>query len=204
MKANGVAVIFIGIAGAISKMIVIKNGVLETKGTMLMIVSLALGAVFGELLDLDGKMIRFGQWLKIKTGNTKDKQFVEGFVTASLTVCIGAMAVVGSIEDGIHADHSILFAKAILDFIIILVMSAALGKGCLFSFVPVGLFQGTVTLLARAISPFITNAAMNSLSFVGSILIFCVGLNLVFDIKIRVANLLPGLIIACLGTFFPM
>lgn len=204
MKADGVAVIFIGIAGVLSKMLVIKGGTIDTTGTMMMIISLSLGAIVGEMLDLDGKMIHFGEWLKIKTGNAKDKKFVDGFVTASLTVCIGAMAVVGSIEDGIHADHSILFAKAILDFVIILVMSATLGKGCLFSFVPVGLFQGTITLLASLISPFITASAMSALSYIGSILIFCVGVNLVFNTKIRVANLLPALIVACICTVFPL
>ena len=203
MKADGVAVIFIGIAGALSKMLVIKGGTINTTGTM-MIISLSLGAIIGELLDLDGKMIHFGEWLKIKTGNAKDKKFVDGFVTASLTVCIGAMAVVGSIEDGIHANHSILFAKAILDFVIILVMSATLGKGCLFSFVPVGLFQGTITFLASLINPFITASAMSALSYIGSILIFCVGINLVFNTKIRVANLLPALIVACICIVFPL
>lgn len=160
MKADGVAVIFIGIAGALSKMLVIKGGTIDTTGTMVMIISLSFGAVIGELLDLDGKMTHFGEWLKIKTGNAKDHKFVDGFVTASLTVCIGAMAVVGAIEDGVHGNHSILFAKAILDFVIILVMSATLGKGCLFAFVPVGLFQGTITLLSSIISPYITASAM--------------------------------------------
>ena len=93
MKADGVAVIFIGIAGGLSKMLVIKSGPIETTGTMMMIISLSFGAVIGELLDLDGKMTRFGEWLKIKTGNAKNHKFVDGFVTASLTVCIGAMAV---------------------------------------------------------------------------------------------------------------
>lgn len=205
MKADGVAVIFIGIAGGLSKMLVIKSGSIETTGTMMMmIISLSFGAVIGELLDLDGKMTRFGEWLKIKTGNAKDHKFVDGFVTASLTVCIGAMAVVGSIEDGVHRNHSILFAKAILDFVIILVMSATLGKGCLFAFVPVGLFQGIITLLSSMISPYITASAMSALSFVGSILIFCVGVNLVLDTKIRVANLLPALIVACICTVFPL
>lgn len=201
MKADGVAVIFIGIAGGLSKMLVIKSGSIETTGTMMMIISLSFGAVIGELLDLDGN---FGEWLKIKTGNAKDHKFVDGFVTASLTVCIGAMAVVGSIEDGVHGNHSILFAKAILDFVIILVMSATLGKGCLFAFVPVGLFQGIITLLSSMISPYITASAMSALSFIGSILIFCVGVNLVFDTKIRVANLLPALIVACICTVFPL
>lgn len=208
MKADGVAVIFIGIAGALSKMLVIKGGTIDTTGTMVMIISLSFGAVIGELLDLDGKMTHFGEWLKIKTGNAKDHKFVDGFVTASLTVCIGAMAVVGAvvgaIEDGVHGNHSILFAKAILDFVIILVMSATLGKGCLFAFVPVGLFQGTITLLSSIISPYITASAMSALSFIGSILIFCVGVNLVFDTKIRVANLLPALIVACICTVFPL
>lgn len=203
MKADGVAVIFIGIAGGLSKMLVIKSGSIETTGTM-MIISLSFGAVIGELLDLDGKMTHFGEWLKIKTGNAKDHKFVDGFVTASLTVCIGAMAVVGSIEDGVHGNHSILFAKAILDFVIILVMSATLGKGCLFAFVPVGLFQGIITLLSSMISPYITASAMSALSFIGSILIFCVGVNLLFDTKIRVANLLPALIVACICTVFPL
>lgn len=203
MKADGVAIIFIGIAGGLSKMLVIKSGSIETTGTM-MIISLSFGAVIGELLDLDGKMTHFGEWLKIKTGNAKDHKFVDGFVTASLTVCIGAMAVVGSIEDGVHGNHSILFAKAILDFVIILVMSATLGKGCLFAFVPVGLFQGIITLLSSMISPYITASAMSALSFIGSILIFCVGVNLVFDTKIRVANLLPALIVACICTVFPL
>lgn len=203
MKADGVAVIFIGIAGGLSKMLVIKSGSIETTGTM-MIISLSFGAVIGELLDLDGKMTHFGEWLKIKTGNAKDHKFVDGFVTASLTVCIGAMAVVGAIEDGVHGNHSILFAKAILDFVIILVMSATLGKGCLFAFVPVGLFQGIITLLSSMISPYITASAMSALSFIGSILIFCVGVNLVLDTKIRVANLLPALIVACICTVFPL
>lgn len=198
MKADGVAVIFIGIAGGLSKMLVIKSGSIETTGTMMMIISLSFGAVIGELLDLDGKMTRFGEWLKIKTGNAKNHKFVDGFVTASLTVCIGA------IEDGVHGNHSILFAKAILDFVIILVMSATFGKGCLFAFVPVGLFQGIITLLSSMISPYITASAMSALSFVGSILIFCVGVNLVFDTKIRVANLLPALILASICTVFPL
>ena len=203
MKADGVAVIFIGIAGGLSKMLVIKSGSIETTGTM-MIISLSFGAVIGELLDLDGKMTHFGEWLKIKTGNAKNHNFIDGFVTASLTVCIGAMAVVGAIEDGVHGNHSILFAKAILDFVIILVMSATFGKGCLFAFVPVGLFQGIITLLSSMISPYITASAMSALSFVGSILIFCVGVNLVFDTKIRVANLLPALILASICTVFPL
>ena len=203
MLANAVAVLFIGIAGALQCMYVMaENGRLETTGTMMMIASLAIGALVGELIDLEGKIERFGVWLRDKTGNSSDKGFVNAFVTASLTVCIGAMAVVGSIEDGAVGDHSILFAKAVLDLIIIMVMSASLGKGCMFSAIPVGLFQGSVTALAVLIRPYITDHAMNNLSLVGSILIFCVGVNLFWGKKIRVANLLPALVVAVIWAVF--
>ena len=197
LLANAVAVLFIGISGALQQMYVLADsGRLETTGTMMMIASLAVGAVIGEWIDLEGKIERFGEWLKAKTGNSSDAGFVGAFVTASLTVCIGAMAVVGSIEDGAAGDHSILFAKAILDLIIIMVMTASLGKGCIFSAIPVGLLQGTVTMLAVLIRPYITDHAMSYLSLVGSVLIFCVGVNLFWGKKIRVANLLPSLVVA--------
>ena len=199
LLANAVAVLFIGIGGALQQMFVMgQDGRLETTGTMMLIASLALGAVIGEWINLEARIERFGEWLKARTGNSGDAGFVNAFVTASLTVCIGAMAVVGSIEDGAAADHSILFAKAVLDLIIIMVMAASLGKGCIFSAIPVGLFQGTVTLLAVLIRPYITDQAMNNLSLVGSVLIFCVGVNLFWGKKIRVANLLPALVIAVL------
>lgn len=199
MLANAVAVLFIGIAGALQQMYKMTgDGKLETAGTMMLIASLAAGAVIGEWINLEDKIERFGEWLKAHTGNAGDAGFVHAFVTASLTVCIGAMAVVGSIEDGVAGDHSILFAKAVLDLIIIMVMAASLGKGSIFSAVPVGLFQGTITALAVLIRPFITEAAMGNLSLVGSVLIFCVGVNLFWGKKIRVANLLPSLIVAVL------
>lgn len=101
-------------------------------------------------------------------------------MTSSLTVCIGAMAVVGAFEDGLHHNYAILFAKAILDFIIILIMASSMGKGSLFSFIPVGIFQGSLTLLAQYLAPLISNQGLSQLSFIGSILIFCVGVNLFF------------------------
>ena len=198
LKVNGTAVLFIGIGGVMSKMLTIQDGVVNTQGSMMMIGSLAIGTVVGELLDLDGWMHRFGVCLQKKTGNGSDSHFIEGFVSASLTVCIGAMAIVGAIADGIDGNHSVLFAKAVLDLIIVMVMSASLGKGCLFSFVPVVILQGSVTLLAKLIAPLITTAALNHISYVGSVLIFCVGVNLVFDSKIRVANILPAILVAVL------
>ena len=203
-KACGISVLFIGIAGALEGMLVIEENRIVSGKAMMIVVCLALGALFGELLNIEDKFERFGEWLKKKTGNAKEKLFVEGFVTASLTVCIGAMAIVGAIEDGIFGDYSILATKAVLDFIIIIVMTGSLGKGCAFSAIPVGILQGSVTVLAKFIKPVMTDAALANLSLIGSILIFCVGLNLVWGKKIRVANLLPAIVLAVVLAFLPI
>ena len=155
----------------------------------------------GELaLCIAVLMNSFGEWLKHKTGSTGDNQFTNGFVAASLTVSIGAMAVIGSIQDGIYGDHSTLVAKAILDFIIVLIMASSMGKGCVFSFIPVAVLQGSMTALAVVLSGFMTDAVLNNISLVGNILIFCVGINLVWPKTIKVANLLPSLLVAIVMT----
>lgn len=202
-KASGICVLFIGIAGAMEGMLKLSGSSLSAGRSMLIVASLALGALVGEILNIGHGFERFGEWLKVKTGNAKDKSFVEGFVTASLTVCIGAMAVVGSIKDGISGDYSILVTKAILDLIIITVMTCSLGKGCAFSAIPVAVFQGLITALARLIKPLMTDGALANLSLIGSILIFCVGVNLVWDKRIKVANLLPSLVFAVAIAFLP-
>ena len=203
MSANAVCVLFLGIAGCMEQMLKITQNGLTSGGTMMMIGSFAIGALLGEWLNLDYHMEQFGEWLKRKTGNEKDAGFVDGFVTASLTVCVGAMAVVGSIRDGIYGDYSILAAKAVLDLIIVLVMTASMGKGCIFSAVPVGIFQGILTLLAALVEPLMTEQALSNLSLTGSTLIFCVGVNLLWGKKIRVANLLPAIFVAVAWAFLP-
>ena len=197
IKATGFAVLFLGAAGTLSRMLtVLPNGSLTVNGTMVMILSLALGALLGEIIDLDAQFERLGEWLKHKTGSDGDNQFTNGFVSASLTVCIGAMAIIGSIQDGMYGDYTTLTAKAILDFIIVLIMASSLGKGCIFSFIPVAVLQGTMTVLAAGLSGFMTDAVLNNISPVGNILIFCVGINLVWPQTIKVANLLPSLLVA--------
>lgn len=196
MKANALCVLFLGIAGALEKMLVIQDGALTSQGTMMMIGCFGFGAITGEFLNIEDKMDAFGEWLKKKSHNEKDNSFVNGFVTASLTVCIGAMAVVGAIQDGILGDYSILTTKAILDFVIILVMTSSMGKGCMFSAIPVGIFQGSITLLSTFIEPWMTTEALSNLSLTGSMLIFCVGVNLIWGKKIKVANLLPTIVYA--------
>lgn len=180
-----VIVIFIGV-----------QGTLENYNTLLLIASLIVGGLIGEIIDIDGAFEKFGVYLRRKSGNDGDAKFVNGFVTASLTVCIGAMAVIGAINDRLLDDRTILFAKAALDLIIVLVMTASLGKGCIFSCVSVGIFQGLITIFAGFLEPVMTETALKNLSCVGNALIFCVGINLMFGNKIRVANILPALIIA--------
>ena len=200
--ACGVGTMFLGVAGAMRYML--HSDLLPGGGAMLVVACLALGGLIGEILNIEGLFERFGEWLKQKTGNARDTQFVNGFVTASLTVCIGAMAIMGAIQDGISGDWSTLGAKSILDLIIVMVMTCSLGKGCVFSAVPVLLWEGGLTLLATLIRPVMTEAAMGYLSLVGSVLIFCVGLNLVWGKKIRVANMLPAVVLAVAAAFIPV
>lgn len=203
-KVCGVSTLFIAITGALEQMLTVENGAIVCHGAMLVIGCLTIGAVIGELLNLEGAFERFGEWLKQKTGNARDKRFVDAFVTASLTVCIGAMAIVGSIEDGISGDYSILATKAVLDFIIIMVMSCSMGRGAIFSAIPVAILQGSITVLAGLLRPVMTVGALANLSMVGNVLIFCVGINLIWDKKVRVANLLPSIVAAVIAAFLPI
>lgn len=199
----GISTLFIGIGGVMQHMLTIEGTALNTQGTMMVLASLTIGALIGEAINIEKRFEQFGQWLKQKTGNSGDPAFIDAFVTASLTVCIGAMAIVGAIQDGMAGDYSILAAKSVLDLVIICVMTASMGKGCIFSFIPVGILQGSVTALAVILKPVMTDAALSNLSYVGSILIFCVGLNLVWGKKVKVANLLPSVLIAVLCAFLP-
>ncbi|MBQ7002155.1 MAG: DUF554 domain-containing protein [Oscillospiraceae bacterium] len=203
-KACGVSTLFIAITGALEKMLSVQEGIIVSSGSMLVVICLAIGAVVGEVLNIEGAFERFGQWLKIKSGNARDKDFVNAFVTASLTVCIGAMAIVGSIEDGLTGDYSVLATKAILDLILIMVMSCSMGKGAVFSAIPVAIFQGSITAMAGLLRPVMTAAALANLSLVGNVLIFCVGINLVWGKRVKVANLLPAIVVAVIAAFLPI
>ena len=207
VRIMGLSTIFIGAAGALEHMLFIEGDHLvglPIKETLIMILSMALGTFVGEVLNFDGKLERFGAWLKKKATRGDDSRFIEGFVTASLTVCIGAMAIVGSIQDGLTGDYSVLATKAILDLIIIMVMSCSLGRGAVFSAIPVALFQGSITALAGLVRPVMTEGALANLSLVGNVLIFCVGINLLWGKKIKVANLLPAIVFAVIAAFLPL
>lgn len=202
-KAMGLCTIFIGASGALTGMIYIENGAFATINTLPMIIAMVIGTIIGEYFDFDGKMETLGHYLKEKASASGDSRFVEGFVTASLTVCIGAMAIVGSIQDGLLGDPATLYTKSVLDFVIVMVFASSYGKGALFSALPVGVLQGSITLLAALLGGgTLPQPVIENLSFLGSVLIFCVGINLAFGPKFRVANMLPALVIGGLMAAF--
>jgi len=197
-QALGLAVIFIGISGTLQELFVVQKGEITTEGTMMMVVSLVLGALLGEWINIEKHTEQFGAYLKRKVKSENDSGFIEGFVVTSLTICVGAMAIVGALQDGLTGDYSMLVTKAILDAVIVVIFAASFGVGAIFSVIPLTILQGSVTLFARFIQPFMTENAISNLSLVGNMLIFCVGVNLMFKAKIKVANMLPALIFVVL------
>lgn len=202
IQACGISTIFIGASGALAGLLTVENGVLKTQNTLLLVFSMVLGGLIGEALNIEHFMERLGETLKAKVNRKNDSRFVDGFMTASLVICVGAMAIVGSIEDGLTGDASMLFTKAILDFVIVMVFASTLGMGVLFSALPLGIYQGAITLLAAFVAPFFSDAMIANLSFVGSALIFCVGINIAFGNRIKVANLLPAVVVTAVISMF--
>lgn len=192
MSALGVSTMFIGASGTLSGFSAEENA------TLLLIFSLVLGALAGEALRIEDRLDALGEWIKRKIKRENDSTFVEGFVTSSLVICVGAMAVLGALEDGLRGDYSILAAKAILDLVIVMVFASTLGLGVLFSAAPLFVYQGALTLFAKLLEPLMSERLIANLSFVGSSLIFCVGVNLAFGKKFKTGNLLPALLVPVL------
>ena len=203
-QSMGLAVIFIGAAGGIGRIIELNKTENGTVQIVMMVLAFTLGSFFGELINIQHQTERFASWLKVKTKSENDNSFVSGFVSASLTICVGAMAVIGPIQDALSHDYSTLFTKAVLDLVIIMVMASAMGKGTVFSVIPLAAVQGSITLIAKLVEPYLTQSAVTNISFVGSMMIFCVGVNLMFDKKIRVANMLPTIIFSVAFSFIPI
>ncbi len=195
MQSLGLATLFIGAGGVLKYMLVLENGIIATRGTMLLIFSLVIGCLLGQWWDIESKMEKLGIKLKAAVRIKNDNRFVEGFVTASLIVCVGAMAIVGAMQDGLSGDSSMLIAKALLDFALVAILASSYGVGAVFSAVPIFLYQGTITVIAALFGAVISSMLIEELSFVGSALIFCVGVNLVREKTFRVANMLPALLI---------
>lgn len=195
MAACGVSTIFIGMTGTLQGMFTVTDGKIETQGTMLLIFSFVIGGLIGEFINIEKRMDMLGEKLKKVFHAEKDNKFVDGFVNTSLIICIGAMAIVGSIQDGLTGDYSMLTAKAILDLVIVVIMASTYGLGAICSAIPIFVYQGAITLLGHFAGNVISEELIGYLSYIGSALIFCVGINITFGKKIRVGNLLPALLI---------
>ena len=179
---------------------------LGTANIIITIVSLASGAIIGEAIGIEDRLNELGKWVGGKVAGKEEgaaKRIAEGFVSATLLFCIGAMAVVGGIQDGLAGDHTTLFAKATLDGIISVVLSANLGIGVMFSAVSVGIYQGAITALAGFLEPFIAGGVLTEITAAGGVMIMAIGTNMLNVTKIRISNMLPGIITAAIiGTYF--
>ena len=196
MQGIGLAVIIIGLSGALSAAFTVADGKISSDHILIMIISLALGALIGELINIDGKLNAFAESREKKTANPGEAStFAQGFITATLVFCVGSMAIIGALEDGINKNRDILFAKSILDGIAAMIFASTLGAGVLFSAVSVGVYQGAITLLAIFLAPYLNDVVVTQISLIGSVLIVSIGLNLLQIAKIKVSNLLPAIFV---------
>jgi uncharacterized membrane protein YqgA involved in biofilm formation len=181
------------------------NMALQSQELIMVLVSLVIGAVIGEWIDIEDRLERFGKWLEKKLHFTEGSP-AKGFIYASLLFCVGSMAIVGSITDGLKGDHSILMTKAIMDGIISIPFAASMGIGVLGSAVPVLLYQGGLTLLAWKLQSLFTPSMIRELSSVGGVIVMGIGVNILGLQKIKVGNFIPALILIILliylKTFF--
>ncbi len=193
--ACGMSTICLGLGGTVSGLMM-PTGDSGQNVTLMLVGSLTLGAMTGGILGIERGILRLGEILKQRFSREGDAHFISAFVTASLTVSIGAMAIVGAIADGLNGDCTILYMKSVLDAIIIFIMTASLGRGCIFAALPVGVLQGTCTLAAAALSPLFGAAVIANVSLVGAVLIVMVGTNITFHTRLPVADFLPSLVVA--------
>jgi len=176
---------------------------LDTNNILIMIVSIVLGSIIGELMGIDKNLNRLGQWLEKRMGGNRQGTIATGFVTATLVYCIGAMGVLGSLDSGLRNNHDILYTKSMLDGLSAIIFSSTLGIGVIFSAIPVFLYQGTIALLATQInslvSPAMLEAILAEVTAVGGLMIIAIGINILELRKINVANMLPALVIAAVS-----
>ncbi|PEQ95482.1 hypothetical protein CN481_04595 [Bacillus sp. AFS006103] len=173
---------------------------LKSENFLIVIISLVVGAVAGEALKLEDKLNDLGLWLEQKVGANNGKGSIsEGFVTATLIFVIGAMAIIGALDSGIRGDHAVLYTKSLIDGFTALILTTTLGIGVIFSAISVVLYEGLIALFATQIDRFVPQALMDQfiveMTATGGIMIFAIGLNLTGMVKIRVANLLPGIVV---------
>lgn len=197
MQALGVSTIFIGVSGALRGIFIVDGSLLDTRNTLLMILCLVLGALLGEWINIDLLMQRLGNFLRKKVKvRDEENSFAEGFVTTTIIICTGAMAIVGSFQDALLGDPAMLYAKSALDGVIAAILASTYGVGVLFSALVLLAYQGSLTVLAAWIRPVLSDTMLFNISFVGSVLVFLIGVNMLFEKRIRIANFLPAIVLA--------
>jgi uncharacterized membrane protein YqgA involved in biofilm formation len=218
--ANAVAIIIGGISGSVlkrglserfSNLIISGLGLLtmtlgimfaiQSKNIMVVVFSLVLGAILGEWIDIEKRMNDLGDFVQDKL-KAKEGNFSQGFVTASLLFCIGSMAIMGSLQSGLLNDHNILFTKSIMDGVIAVVFASTLGIGVALSFLPVVIYQGTITMLASVVAPYLSEAVMTEMTATGGVLLLGVGISILGIKKIKVGNMLPAIFLPILLMLF--
>lgn len=187
MQALALCVLYIGISGAI-----------KAENAIIVIVSMVIGTLIGEFIDIDDKLNKFGQYIENKMKKYSDGKIAEAFVTTTLLFCVGAMSVVGSLESGMLGKYDTLLAKSALDGVASIVFSSTLGIGVLISAISVFIYQGIITLCAGALAKILTMTVITYMSAVGSLLIVALGLNMLNITKLKVANMLPAVLIPIL------
>lgn len=192
MQGIGLAIVLLGIKMS-----------LETQNFLLVILSIVIGSILGELIGIESGLNKLGQWLESKMGGRSQGSIATGFVTTTLVYCIGAMAVLGAMDSGLRNNHEILYTKAMLDGFSAIIFSSTLGIGVLFSAVPVFLYQGAIALLSTQIYNFVSQETLDTMlvevTAVGGLMIIAIGINILELKKINVANMLPALVIAAIG-----
>ncbi|MBR6700909.1 MAG: DUF554 domain-containing protein [Firmicutes bacterium] len=190
IKAVGLSVLFVGLSGAF-----------DNENVMLLIISMVVGSIIGEFIDIDGKMNKLGDLAEKKLG-FGEGSFSKGFVTASILFCTGSMAIVGAMNSGLSLDHNMLFAKSILDGVISIVFAGTMGIGVAFSAIPILIYEGGITLIASFVGEFMTQQMITEMSAVGSLIIAGIGFNFLDIKQIKVANMIPAMFVPCVYFVF--
>ena len=198
-KALGVAVLVLGLNGVISSMFTVNaDGTLASSGELLLIISLVLGTLAGEALRIDDRLNGLSGLVERRLHLSG---FAQSFVNGALIYCVGAMAIIGALNDGLRGDASVLYIKSLLDGISSVVLGATLGPGVIFAALPVLVYQGAISLLAGALEPFLAGELLGQICGVGYCLVLCIGINFLGMTKIKTANMLPALLVPVLWSF---
>ena len=194
-QACGLSVVFVGAAGAFELILSVHDGKLTSNHTLLVVFSFVIGGFIGELINIEKGLDAMGEKLRNIVRANGDHKFVEGFVTASLVFCVGAMSICGPIEEALTGDATTLYVKSILDGVMVIVFTSIYGVGAMFSALTVGIYQGLFTIFGVYIAGFMSESLIAMISGIGSILIFAVGANVLWGRKIKVGNLIPALLV---------